>query len=199
MGKDGLSKRDNWQTASGKKAKRAELSFLETFVQHLDKTDFIIRSRPPELSRIYVNIPLSKQVLTEIYTPPKKVKRHGINPDYAIENTKTGKTLYIEVKRQDGWVEGKKRSDGRGNAHERLCKYFTTGLLKILHEKSGINNKHLPFWVIFQGDITRDPCRVREITSWFDVHSDHMFFWRDTNNPTPLLSHFDLRLKHLLY
>jgi len=41
--------------------------------------------------------------------------KHGIVPDYAIDNIKTKKTLYIEVKRQDGWVEGKSRSAGRGN------------------------------------------------------------------------------------
>ena len=38
----------------------------------------------------------------------------------------------IESKRQDGWVEGGARKDGRGNAHERSCKFFTPGLLKIM-------------------------------------------------------------------
>ena len=58
---------------------------------------------------------VDKDVLDEIYTPSKKKWRHGVVPDYAIDNIKTHKTLYVEVKRQDGWVEGKTRSDGRGN------------------------------------------------------------------------------------
>ena len=31
---------------------------------------------------------------------------------------------------EDGWVEGKPRSAGRGNAHERSNTFFTPGLLK---------------------------------------------------------------------
>jgi type II restriction enzyme MunI len=69
--------------------------------------------------------------LAAIYTPPAgRYGRHGIIPDFAIDNLKTKKPLYVEVKRQDGWVEGKEKSAGRGNAHERSCKFFTPGLLK---------------------------------------------------------------------
>jgi hypothetical protein len=95
------------------------------------------------------------------------IKKHGVFPDFAIDNKKTGKTIYVEVKRQDGWVENKKRSAGRGNAHERLCKYFTPGLLQILRKQGKIEEPNLPFWIIFQGDITRDPCRVREVNRAF--------------------------------
>jgi hypothetical protein len=69
---------------------------------------------------------------------------------------KTEKTLYVEVKRQDGWVENKKQSAGRGNVHERSCKYFTPGLIEIMQKKGKISGI-LPFWVVFIGDITRDP------------------------------------------
>lgn len=112
----------------------------------------------------------------------------------AIEEYRDGRgytEIYVEVKRQDGWVEGGKRSDGRGNAHERSSKYFTPGLLKILREKSKITEPNLPFWTVFQGDITRDPCRVREITLWFDSFKANYFFWRDTNNADTLINHFE--------
>ena len=108
------------------------------------------------------------------------------------------KTLYVEVKRQDGWVEGGKRSDGRGNAHERSCKFFTPGLLKILRKKSRIEAPHLPFWTVFQGDITRDPCRVREITCWYEGFEAHFFFWRQAPNPELLFEHFETHLAPLL-
>lgn len=45
-------------------------------------------------------------------------------------NVETGKILFGEIKRQDGWVENKLPSAGIGNAHERLCKLFSPGLLK---------------------------------------------------------------------
>lgn len=96
-------------------------------------------------------------MLSKIYNPPSGYGKHGISPDYAIKNIHNGKTLYVEVKRQDGWVEGKDMSAGRGNAHERACKLFTPGLLEIMRDCGGLNASPLPFWVIFQGDIARDP------------------------------------------
>ena len=199
MGSNELRKRDVWQDVSGPKATSAEHSFFSVFQYCFFETNFQIRKSPSEFSKIYVDFPLSDKDVSEIYTPGQKVTRHGITPDYAIEHVESGKVLYVEVKRQDGWVEGKPRSAGRGNAHERSCKYFTPGLINILREKSRVHERALPFWTVFIGDITRDPCRVREITCWFDRYSSHYFFWRDTKDPTPLIDHFDQKLKHLLY
>ena len=199
MGTNELRKRDIWQDASGAKAAIAEYSFFKVFQSAFIGTNFKIREKPQEFNTIYVNFPLSKKTLSEIYNPLIPIKKHGIAPDYAIEHIKSGKVLYVEVKRQDGWVEGKPRSAGRGNAHERSCKYFTPGLLNVLHKKSRILKDALPFWTVFQGDITRDPCRVREITCWFGKYTNHYFFWRDTKDPSQLIDHFDQNLKHLLY
>ena len=135
-----------------------------------------------------------------MYTPSSPITKHGINPDGLIKNTRTGKKIYVEIKRQDGWVEGKERSAGRGNAHERLCKYFTPGLLELLRKDTGLTDtKSLPFWIIFVGDITRDPCRVREIRYWFTQnYQAHVFFWRNSQDPDPLLNHFDTYIDPLL-
>ena len=199
MGTNELRKRDIWQDISGAKATVAEYSFLSVFETVFSGTNFKIRANPKEFNTIYVNYPLSNKTLSEIYNPPVPIKRHGIAPDFAIEHIESGKILYVEVKRQDGWIEGKYRSAGRGNAHERLCKYFTPGLLRILRKKGRIRKNALPFWTVLQGDITRDPCRVREITCWYDKYPHHFFFWRDIQNPIPLVEHFDHKLKHLLY
>lgn len=192
-----LSKRGIWQDKSGKKAGVAEKNFFQVFSKYFKGSDFRIRDKPKEFNDIYFDIKLSDKVLSEIYTPDVAKWRHGILPDYAIDNIKTRKTLYIEVKRQDGWVEGKTRSAGRGNAHERSCKFFTPGLLKILRKQGGLSDDVLPFWTVFQGDITRDPCRVREITCWYDEYSSHFFMWRDSTDEKPLLTHFDEKLRHL--
>ena len=199
MGTNELRKRAIWQDVGGAKAAIAEYYFYDVFEKVFEKTNFIIRSKPQEFKTIYVDFPISEENRSEIYNPPVPIVKHGIAPDYAIEHKESLKILYVEVKRQDGWVEGKPRSAGRGNAHERSCKYFTPGLLKILHKKSGIHKDALPFWTVFQGDITRDPCRVREITCWYDKYTSHYFFWRDTKDPSQLVEHFDQKLKHLLY
>lgn len=102
------------------------------------------------------------------------------------------------MKRQDGWVEGKRPSAGRGNAHERSNKLFTPGLLKLLREKGGIAEPALPFWVIFQGDIARDPKRVREMHLWYGDHAAHFFFWRKSIATSSPVAHFEKYLQHLL-
>ncbi len=198
MGSKELRGRKNWQDAGGAKAAAAELDFYSVFVEEFRGTDFRIRAKPKEFAHIYVDVKLSVSEVAAIYTPDKPIKQHGLSPDYAIDNTQTKKSLYVEVKRQDGWVEGGKRSDGRGNAHERSSKYFTPGLLAILREKGKLGDDVLPFWTVFQGDITRDPCRVREITCWYAQYNAHFFFWRDTKDRQPLLNHFNKNLKALL-
>ena len=177
MGTKELRKRDIWQDNSGGKATVAEKTFEKIFLKEFKYTDFRLRPKPKEFNNIYSEIKLSKEMLKNIYNPSKEeYGRHGIIPDFAIDNIKTKKTLYVEVKRQDGWVEGKKKSDGRGNAHERSCKFFTPGLLKILRENGKLGNDVLPFWVVFQGDIARDPRRVREIHCWYGEYPLISFF-----------------------
>ena len=197
MGKKELKKRKKWQDSSGKKAGVAEKTFFEVFLKEFKDTNLRIRSRPKEFKNIYSNIKLNKKILADIYDPDREWI-HGVHPDFAIDNTKTKKTLYIEVKRQDGWIEGKHPSAGRGNAHERSCKFFTPGLLKILKKQGRLGNNVLPFWVVFQGDIARDPKRVREITCWYAEYSAHFFMWSNSTSDKLLVKHFNNKLKHLL-
>ena len=195
MGKDELRLRANWQTVSGALAGKIETRIYSILDYLFTDTTYRITDKPKEFSRVYEGWPISIEEQQQIYNPDIAY-RHGFQPDLSIENTATGKKIFVEIKRQDGWVEGLNRSAGRGNAHERLCKYFTPGLRKILDRESKIK-RGLPFWVIFAGNITRDPCRVREITCWFDVYVDHFFFWRD-QHPDSLCDHFIDKITHLL-
>lgn len=191
MGSEHNRMRRKWQDYGGNNATIAETAFFDCFSKVFEGTEYSIIPKPKDFQNIYVTVPLSEAVIGEIYNPNEPITRHGVFPDYAIKNEKTGKTIYIEVKRQDGWVEGKKRSDGRGNAHERSCKFFTPGLMAALREKSRIQEPALPFWTVFLGDISRDPCRVREVTFWYGKHTNHFFFWRKAPNPDLLFKHFD--------
>lgn len=190
--------RRKWQDYGGSHATEAEHSFIEVFTKLFEGTDYEVISQPTMFKSLYVDVELSQEELDAIYTPIEPITKHGIQPDGAIRNKKTGKTIFVEIKRQDGWVEGKPRSAGRGNAHERLCKYFTPGLLAKLRETGNIQAPNLPFWIVFQGDITRDPCRVREITYWFGEHKANYFFWRNTKNPDELTEHFRTYIYPLL-
>lgn len=198
MGSEDNRQRRKWQDYSGRNAGKAEIDFFCALKTVFEGTNYRIRSKPNEFNKIYVDFELSEQDLLEIYTPDKPIKKHGVFPDYAIDNIKTKKTIYVEVKRQDGWIEGGKRSDGRGNAHERSCKFFTPGLLKLLRDKGNIDDSNLPFWTVFQGNITRDPCRVREITCWYGEKKGNFFFWRDSTDPSSLIGHFEMYIAHII-
>ena len=191
MGSEANRLRKRWQDYGGLRATTAEHTFHAVFEKVFKNTEYRIVPQPTCFKNLYVNIPLSEQEIEEIYNPPEIITKHGIQPDCLIQNTRTNKTIFIELKRQDGWVEGKTRAAGRGNAHERLCKYFTPGLLKTFRTAGNINNEYYPFWIVFQGDITRDPCRVREITFWFDNYKANYFFWRNTQDPLSLIDHFE--------
>ena len=182
MGKKELQKRKTWQDKSGVRGEVAEAKFEIVFLRIFSGTDYIIRPKPKELRKIYS------------VDPP-----HGVVIDYAITNTKTKKTLYVEIKRQDGYVKGETLPNaGRGNAHERSCKYFTPGLLKIMRKYGKLGNNVLPFWVVYQGRIARDEKRIREITYWFDKYKSHFFLWRNQSSTQPIINHFNNKLKHLL-
>jgi len=198
MGKNELSVREPWQDYSGEHASHAERNFYRVFNNYFQGTDFRIREKPKELRNIYVDYPLPPEIESDIYHPDEPIVHHGISPDYAIESVVSSKILYVEVKRQDGWIEGKSRSAGRGNAHERACKLFTPGLINTYRQYGNIQPPALPFWIVFQGDITRDPCRVREIHFWFRGPSPHFFLWNDKMTDQNIIEHFDKYLRSLL-
>jgi hypothetical protein len=75
---------------------------------------------------------------------------------------------------------------------------FTPGLLRILREASGIDEDSLPFWTVFQGDIARDPKRVREIHLWYEGVEDHFFLWSENKSDSSVVEHFNSNLKKLL-
>ena len=202
-----LRKRNNWQTISGPggMAGKAEKDLFDVFSYAFENTVYKIEDHPKDFKHLYEEVYLSPETLSQIYNPDneimEKVRKQGwgISPDFSITNTETGKTLFGEIKRQDGWGEGKEPKDGRGNAHERMCKLFTPGLIKKYRELSGITNTDiLPFWVVLEGDITRDPKRNREIAFWFDDYDKNYFMWRPQMSDMELIEHFENYLKPYL-
>jgi len=65
---------------------------------------------------------------------------------------------------------------------------FYARAVKILRKHGNIDKNNLPFWTVFQGDITRDPCRVREITCWYADNTGHFSFGGTQQTLTHYLS-----------
>lgn len=201
MGKQELSSRLNWEKLAGANAANAEQNLYQVFEAAFEGTKYVLIRQPKHLKNLYAQVVLPVDVMSQIYNPTINLEetKWGVSPDFAIQNLENKKILFGEIKRQDGWVEGKNPSAGRGNAHERCCKLFTPGLLKAYRKVGGISNEEiLPFWVVFEGDITRDPKRVREISFWFDTYKDNYFMWRPGQTGQPLVEHFNSKLKKYL-
>ncbi|MCD7823312.1 MAG: MunI family type II restriction endonuclease [Oscillospiraceae bacterium] len=202
MATNELRKRTNWQTISGAKALKTEELFQISLQSALDAVfpgKFLVERHPKDFGDIYSTYPLPDSVLDKIYNVDVQEKKSngkakyewGISMDFAIRNLDNNKVLFGEIKRQDGWVETTDMQAGRGNAHERSCKYFTPGLMRLLRQTSGLSEEILPFWLVIVGDITRDPRRNREIAYWFQEYTSNYYMWRDTNDVSDLLDFFE--------
>lgn len=192
-----LRKRANWQTISGAKALKTEVLFQTSLQSALDgayPNQFLVDRHPKEFSDIYSTYPLPQDTLDKIYNVDVEKYKWGITMDFAIRNKSNNKTLFGEIKRQDGWIETTNMAAGRGNAHERSCKYFTPGLMRVIRKASGLSDEILPFWLVIVGDITRDPRRNREIAYWFQEYTKNFYMWRDTNDVGDMLDFFENNL-----
>ena len=205
MATNDLRKRTNWQTRSGAKALKVEELFqisLQNALNSVYPEQFLVDRYPREFRNIYSTYPLPKEMLGKIYNVNVNEKKSngkpkytwGISMDFAIRNLKNGKILFGKIKRQDGWTEKTNVQAGRGNAHERSCKYFTPGLMKIIRETSGISEEILPFWLVFVGDITRDPRSNREIAFWFQQYTKNYYMWRNIDDIDDMLNFFEKNL-----
>ena len=207
MAGNALRGRDNWQTESGPGglAGTAEKNLIVALRSNLDPSLYEVNDHPKDLKHLYEYVELSESTMSQIFNPSEAAMKNaqkrgwGVSPDFSIRNKKSGKILFGEIKRQDGWVEGKEPSAGRGNAHERMCKLFTPGLIKKYRELSGITSDDiLPFWIVLEGDITRDPKRNREIAFWFGEYDKNFFMWRPQMSDKELVDHFNKYLKPYL-
>jgi len=200
-----LRKRGNWQTVSGAHALEAEEIFQQALQSALEAVypgRFLVDRHPKEFGDIYSTYKLPENVLNQIYNVDISKRnangelkyKWGITMDFAIRNKENGKILFGEIKRQDGWIETTEPSAGRGNAHERSCKYFTPGLMRVIRATGHISEEILPFWIVIVGDITRDPKRNREIAFWFQEYTKNYFMWRNTDDVGSLLDFFENNL-----
>jgi len=147
----------------------AELVFKTFFEGKFKNTLYIVVPRPMHFSKLYA-------------------ANHGIRPDFMIENTSTDKRFFIEIKRQH---------KGRGNAHERACRYFTPGLIQAFQKQSNIH-EGIPIWLVFSNGITQDEKRVREIKFWFYGYEANYLLWPNLSDTTYLDNHFEKHIKPLI-
>lgn len=181
-----LSSRNNWEHNTQKTSKTAEKIVDHALRIILPSDKYKIVYQPKDFENVYSNVQLPPDILNTIYNPDiselkkrSKKRSWGWTPDESIENRKTHKKIFIEVKHQNGWVEDTQEKDGRGNAHERGLKHFAPGILQAETKASHMENPDgfLSFILLFTGRITRDPRRNRELYFMFKGHEHNLFMW----------------------
>ena len=148
-----LSLRENWQADANKRGAKSEYTFHEVMQEIFDAEEskcYKIEEKPYDLRQIYGT-------------------RRGIVPDFVIRNECTGRSVYIEIKRQHA----------RGNAHERACKYFAPGIIVAGREHGKISDSTLPFFWIFTNGLATDEKYRSEIEFWFSTPEaeKHFLLW----------------------
>ena len=102
----------------------AEHSFYSVFELLFQDTEYVLDTQPTCFNTIYVNVPLPLEEQIGPYnTPPSPIKKHGIQPDCLIRNTRTNKTIYVELKKTRRMGGRENQDQQAGAMHtERLCK-----------------------------------------------------------------------------
>lgn len=166
MAREHLEGRDNWQDEANRRGQGAELGFSGVMQQHLAGTEFEFEDKPKDLMHIYG-------------------RGRGIRPDHAIRNRRTGKTVYVEVKRQRD----------RGNAHERACKYMMPGILHSAREQAKQPESVIPIWWVFTEGLATSDRYQREIRHWFRGMESHVLLWSDPRAGSYVTDHFDRHIR----
>lgn len=174
MGREHLQSRDVWQDQASQRGGKAEGVFDAILRSHLDPSEWILQKKPSDLGGIYGY--------------HESGRPHGIKPDYLIRHSETGRSIFVEIKRQRAF----------GNAHERACKYFAPGILESAREIAGLSGSHLPFWWIFTNGIATDAKYVREITHWFSGIQDHLLLWQSFPEAAEVIAHFERSIRPML-
>ena len=151
-----LANRGNWQADANQRGLAREAGFygvMGSAFKNLPGLDiYRVERKPQHLKRIF-----------------GKSGRWGVEPDAAVTNTKTGRTAFVEIKRQRP----------AGNAHERACKYFAPGLVLVAREKGNIHQDDFPFFLIFTNGLATNEKYMSEITFWFSAPEveKHFCLW----------------------
>ena len=169
-----LALRENWQADAGLRGRGSEVDFANV-VNGICAADGF---------QHYTPYPKPKH-LRNLYGPQKQ---WGVEPDFAIENTATGRIIFVEIKRQHA----------AGNAHERACKFFAPGLVVAARKIGNIRNEHYPYFWVFTNGIAEDEKYVAGISFWFStpIAEKHFLLW--DKNPITLLDFFQHNIRPVL-
>jgi hypothetical protein len=191
-----LSTRANWEAAAGAAGKAVEddvQRILEAWFEATWPGEFTVQTHPSDLRQIYYEYDYAQN--PELYRKPaaagpddvwydetarefrtlkgkKEVTAQcgGCIPDIKIRCKATGKSYFIECKRQND----------AGNAHERCAKYATPSVIRLIQARCGGVEPatYHPIGYLFTGALTEKRKYQVELRATFGFAANHLFFWK---------------------
>lgn len=174
MAREHLEQRDNWQEEANRRGRKAEDVFDEIMKRHLHGSAIEAAFKPMDLAGVYGT--------------RRSGRPHGLRPECAIRNTRNGRIVFVEIKRQRA----------AGNAHERACKYLAPGILAAMREVGRQPASVVPMWWIFTNGIARDPDYRQEISFWFRGLEPNLLLWDDLDDHDMLVHHFETHIHPMI-
>jgi hypothetical protein len=193
-----LSKRGNWQLAAqqgGALAEKDTAGAIQTYLDNTYPGEWKVERKPQDLRQIYFEYTYERNperyakpehpteddvwycpILRQFRTLKKdKATGGGCEIDCKIENLRTGRRIFLEVKNQGP----------AGNAQERAAKYATPSVIAHVQKKFGVS--YHPFGYVFTGEmVERLDYRV-ELETTYGFAADHMLLWRKERPLAPLV------------
>jgi len=129
---------------------KSERNFSRAARRALDSRKYRVVDKPKDLRHLFTD------------DNPRPL---GLRPELSIENVKTSRKLFVEVKKQGP----------KGNADERAMKHHTKQFYSLMKQK--YRYTYHPFVTIFCENLAKDRRYTLKIR--YLIEPDNYFLWRD--------------------
>ncbi|MDE0667551.1 MAG: MunI family type II restriction endonuclease, partial [bacterium] len=152
-----LSRREK-QPGHDRTFEESERNFIEVARKCLDRDEYSVEASPKDLRDLFAG-PEPPDL------SPRRARPLGIELEAVIVSKRTGRRLYVEVKKQGD----------RGNAEERACKHHTVQFYNTMKERFGYD--YHPVVTVFCEALATNPRYTRKFPYYFE--KDQYFLWLD--------------------
>lgn len=199
--KSKVIKKKSWQNDTRCLTVRDEKSIADALNEYFKGTDYTYVKNPRKMFKnFYMDGPLTEQDEKHMYVPKKGIRSLDMEPDGIIINNRTGKSILVEHKRQEGLTSGRASDKSSGNQYERAGRYLMPGVAKKLRDMCGLDKDMIPFVLIVTGPVTMDIRHIHIIRTMFDTPEteNNVFLWRDTDCSEELWKHISSHILPML-
>lgn len=192
-----VQKKKSWQKDARKRTIFDEQRISDTLEAFFKGTEYTYIKSPRKMFKnFFMSGTLTDHDKEVMYTPEKGIRSLDMEPDGIIINNRTGKSILLEHKRQDGLTEGRASDKSSGNQYERVGRYMLPGVALKLRKICRLENKVTPFLMVVTGPVTKEERQIHILRTMFDApgSENNLFLWRDGEPGRMLTEHIKVHI-----